>query len=117
MPLDDVHDAPGQLTLDDREGQSADREDLIRAEAVVVDTDLVIDVDDVEQEPALVVPEALYERGLCVRRERGPSSRPTPRDAQRVDPQRLHFDRLANARRHDPIADLRIHPRELHTLL
>ncbi len=39
---------------------------------------------------------------------------PAGRNAQRVDPERLHFDRLANARGHDPVADLRIHPRQLH---
>ena len=36
-------------------------------------------------------------------------------NAQRVDPQRLNFYGLADARRHDPVAHLRIHPRQLHT--
>ncbi len=37
-----------------------------------------------------------------------------PRRArQRVQPQRLHLDRLADPRRHHPVADLGVHPREL----
>lgn len=32
---------------------------------------------------------------------------------QRVEPERLNFHRLSNARRDDAIADARVHPREL----
>ncbi len=35
-------------------------------------------------------------------------------DAQRIDPQRLDLDRLADARRDHPVAHLRVHPRQLH---
>src|SRR6266567_8089281 len=34
-------------------------------------------------------------------------------DAKSVVPERLDFDRLATARRHDPVADLGVHPSEL----
>ena len=35
------------------------------------------------------------------------------RQAQRVDPERLHFHRLADARRDHPALDARVHPRQL----
>ena len=36
------------------------------------------------------------------------------RDAQRVEPEGLHLDRFADARRDHAVADLRVHPGELH---
>ena len=36
---------------------------------------------------------------------------------ERVKPERVDLDRLSAARRHDPIAHLRVHPGELVTLL
>jgi hypothetical protein len=41
--------------------------------------------------------------------------RPAAHAAQRVVPQRVHLDGLAVAWRHHPVADLGVHPRELHT--
>src|SRR6185503_13345728 len=38
---------------------------------------------------------------------------PIGEQAQRVVPERVDLDGLAASRRHDPLADLRIHPREL----
>ena len=34
--------------------------------------------------------------------------------SQRVEPERLHLHRLADARRDHPVADLRVHPGQLH---
>ena len=48
--------------------------------------------------------------------QRAPSGQPR-RDGQRVDPQRLHLDRLADARRDHPVAHLGVHPGQLHARL
>src|SRR5262245_34647379 len=74
----------------------------------------MVDVDDVEQKPTLLVPESLDERRLRARRECGPSSRPATSDPQRVDPEGLNLNGLPNARRHHPVAYLRVHPGELY---
>src|SRR5437763_1145734 len=57
-----------------------------------------------------------HRRRLCVEVRRRTAQ--PPREAgcrhEGVVPERVDLDRLAQARRHDPIADLRVHPRELH---
>jgi hypothetical protein len=46
--------------------------------------------------------------------EIGPVPGDAAPDPERVDPKRLHLDRLADARRDHPVADLGVHPGELH---
>ena len=79
-------------------------------------------VDDVEQIAALGEPEALVER-LLARDRRAPArsswssvaelADPPVQQAQRVVPERVDLHGLAAPRRHDPVVDLRVHPREL----
>ena len=59
----------------------------------------------------------LHARGkVAVTRGRGTDAwRPLCHQSQRAIPQRVDLDWLADARRDDPIADLGIHPGQLHT--
>ena len=80
-------------------------------------------VDDVVEVAAGRVPEPLVERladaGGAIDRTRGLPivhfAGPLLHQAQRVVPERVDLDRLAAARRHDPVVDLRVHPGELIT--
>src|SRR5439155_14696951 len=60
---------------------------------------------------------ALAEGGEAAVERLAPALRERRAGAQRVEPQRLDLDRLADARRHDVIADPRVHPRELEARL
>src|SRR3954462_4088567 len=75
----------------------------------------MIVVDNVEQHSTLFVPKARLERGP---RDFGPAqvARVTLAGChQRMHPKRLNLNRLADSRRHDPLADFGVHPSELHT--
>ena len=65
------------------------------------------------QAPAFFVPEPRA-KGFARPLERfAPASIQLRPDAQRVDPQRLDLDRLADAWGHDPVPHLGVHPGEL----
>jgi hypothetical protein len=74
----------------------------------------VVHVHDVAQPAGLLVPEVPFEarRGLLGQTRKTPH--PSAGQTQRVHPQRLHLHRLADARRHHPVAHLGVHPGELH---
>src|SRR6185503_12873117 len=91
--------------------------DLIRPQRGVVHAGPMVTVDDIEQAIAFLVPEPLLEPGARPYERLGPALGPRAGDVQRVQPQRLDLDRLPDARRHHPIADLRIHPGELYARL
>src|SRR6185436_7096981 len=96
-------------------------EHLIRTAARVV---AMLAVDDVIEVTARVVPEAAVERLPRTRGMRGEIEsvaaavlrRPPGGQTERVVPERVQLHRLAAARRDDPVADLRVHPRELVAL-
>ena len=74
----------------------------------------MVHVDHVVQTAARLVPEALRERDLRPVGRVAPARLTRRRDTQRIDPQRLHLHRLADARRDLAPVDARVHPRELH---
>src|SRR5437870_4874180 len=64
--------------------------------------------------PALFVPEALG-KGFHASLERLTPTWVKPGgDVERVEPQRLNLDRLADSRRDYALANPRVHPRQLH---
>ena len=75
----------------------------------------MIGIDHIEKACGRVVPETLAKG--C--RRGAAQGAPTLRDAapgvERIDPERLYLDWLADAGRDHPIADSCIHPRQLHT--
>ena len=96
------------------------REDLVRAERVVVAGGAIDDVATVS-EPLAPEP---FEAGRRAHGHRVPLAGGTPERArepgeggERVEPQRVHLDGLADAWRDHVVADLRVHPRELHARL
>ena len=109
------------------QGQS---EDLVRTQARVAPAagraDLALGtIDDIVKIAAGIEPECLFEvrtnsrgaRGI-VCRIRGASEigREIPHDGNRVEPERVDLDRLADARSDHPVADLGVHPGQLHAL-
>src|SRR5262249_47030663 len=112
--LDRVDDVPGARALEDGERETADREDLVRAERRVAGAWPVRDVDDVVEGPRRLVPEAALERRTTLRVDVGPALREVATDPERVQPERLDLDRLPDPRRDDPVAHPRVHPGELH---
>src|SRR5262249_32919797 len=112
--LDRVDDVPGARALEDGERETADREDLVRAERRVAGAWPVVDVDDVVEGPRRLVPEAALERRTTLRVDVGPALREVATDPERVQPERLDLDRLPDPRRDDPVAHPRVHPGELH---
>src|SRR5215218_964777 len=82
-------------------------------------------VHDVIQVAACLVPEAAVERlATAISQRRGRQgglvafllAQPSLQQPKRVVPERVDFNGLASARCDDPVADLRIHPRELVAL-
>src|ERR1043165_5709565 len=99
----------------------ADGEDLIGTKRSVLPSS----VNQVVEAARLPVPEARVETLTCarghpgvlalVRYEAEPAGELFHR-AQGVVPERLNLDGLAAPRRDDVVADLRVHPRQLHAL-
>ena len=112
----DVDDRPGALP-GEQFRRERDREQLIRANRRIV---AVRSVEDVETAAAVLVPEPLerlaHARGRFFERVRIGIAvfGELRRGVERREPQRVDLDRLSDARRHDVIADLGIHPRQLH---
>ena len=102
------------LILEKSQGQAAQGKNLVGPQAIVDRAGLVIDVDDIVKAAAGLVPKALLEGLARFFIGSGPVGQILPGQAQRVEPKRLDFDRLADARRDDPVADLGIHPSQLH---
>src|SRR5262249_18649600 len=80
----------------------------------------MIGIDNVVDIPCCVIPEATAEASETLREPIRPLRCRRTRaeygaDAKGVQPERLHFHRLANAGRHYPIADFRVHPGQLNT--
>ena len=116
MPPAGFNDAKPDRIDDERTMRQADGKDLVRTDAVVV---AIRSVDHVVQ--ALSVgPHEPCEAGPCdggLGRERVRLAQHRGEfrhDAQRIVPQRVDLHRLADARRHHPIAHLGVHPGELH---
>ena len=112
MACDRLDHARGVGLGQDLVGQPADREDLIGAQRRIGSTAHVIHVDHVEQAAALPVPEALAKSG-----DTAGKADLVARDPERVQPERLDFDRFADARRDYPVADLGVHPGDLRARL
>src|ERR1019366_4742705 len=112
--LDRIDDAARVRSFYDRKRQAADREDLIGPERAVEFSYDMIAVDYVIEAPTGFIPEARHEREFPASIQQLPLVVGLARDLERVEPQRLDLDRLADARRHHPVADFRIHPGELH---
>src|SRR6185436_11241991 len=73
----------------------------------------MIAIDDVVEPAGLLVPEAGGEARAGAREVLLPTLREAAADRERVQPERLHLHRLPDPRRHHPVADLGVHPREL----
>src|SRR5688572_511912 len=93
--------------------KTANREDLIRPERIIASSSDVIDIDDVGQIPATVVPEAFDECRATMREHLVPLRIGSRGHDKRIQPERLDLDRLADAGRDDVITDACIHPGEL----
>ena len=85
-PLHGLDDARGALALDQRQGQTADGEDLVRPERRIGGPFAVIRIDDVVETSERVVPEALAEGAEAALEHLVPSSRAGAADPQRVEP-------------------------------
>jgi hypothetical protein len=66
-------------------------------------------VDDVVQVTRALVPEALLEGRARLLGERREALLAPPPEEERMDPERLHLDRLAGARSHHLVAHLGVH--------
>jgi len=93
--------------------QSADGEDLIRPERRVQCSAFVIDVHHIGQVAGWLGPEARRERAQAARKEGPPARIDCRGELERVQPERLDFDRLADSRCDHTIANSRVHPRQL----
>src|SRR5687768_4919496 len=113
--LDDFDDEACLFTVQQCKRQSAYRKDLIWAERCIHCTLLMVDIDNVVKAAAFPVPEAAAKRCDATLKRLLPLVVVMASNPERVQPERLHFDGLADARGDDPIADLRVHPGELHT--
>src|SRR5258706_4093650 len=111
--LDRVDDTACAWPFDERGGQAADREDLIGTKQRVDFACDMIAVDYVMKAAASFVPETPHERldGAAVKRF--PTIVDCACELERVEPQRLDFHRLPDARGHHPVADFRVHPGQL----
>ena len=114
LGLDALENDSRRRAVDEREREPAEREDLIGPKTIVSDPDLPVAVGHVRQiSPA----RSMKRRPECVAPtlENGSETLgESPGKAQRVQPQGLDLDRFADAPRYDPVADLGVHPRELH---
>ena len=98
------------------------REHLIRTAFRIVSS--AFPIDDVVEVSTLREPEPIVERladaigALPVLGRRGVAffDGPAFHQTQRVVPERVDFDRFASPRRHHPVVDLGVHPRELISL-
>src|SRR6185295_8833301 len=102
------------LALDQLTGEAAHRENLVGAKGGVDRPGLVIRVYHVVEVSGLI-PEPRLERATAALVRLLPGGVPPAHDPERVEPERLDLDRLADARGHDPVTDLCVHPGELHT--
>ena len=73
----------------------------------------MIDIDDVVQAPARLVPKPGAERLPSRVVNSIPLTVELPADFEGREPQRLDFDRLADSGGDDPVANFGIHPRQL----
>ena len=95
----------------ERPARQRDGEQLIRAERPVVATR---SVDQVEEALTVGPDEALDERRTrrLVRPAPAIGAAQPPRELEGLDPQPIHFDRLADPRRHRHAVDAGVHPRQ-----
>src|SRR2546428_351353 len=84
--------APAALALDERDGQAAHGEHLVRAERAVGGAGAVVHVDHVIEAAALLVPEARAERAQAALEEARVLAIEAAREVERVQPQRLDLD-------------------------
>src|SRR5712691_2424145 len=112
--LDRFHDAAGLVALEEREREPADGEDLVRAQGRVRYAGLMIAVDDIIEASGRFIPKSLAEALAPALEDLFPLLREAAADPERIEPQGLHLDRLADPRGDDPVPHLGIHPGELH---
>src|SRR6185436_15167795 len=86
--------------------------DLVRPEGGVHRARPVVRIQHVVQRARVRVPEPGAEGAQAVREGARPALGVRGGDGERVEPQGLHLDRLADARRDHVIADARVHPGE-----
>src|SRR6266542_740274 len=91
-----VHDTPGPIPFENREGKSADSEDLVGPEARVEGPRDVITVHDIVEVASSLVPEPRGERPRGHLRHLLPPRREAAADSESVDPERLDVHRLAD---------------------
>jgi hypothetical protein len=115
--LDRVHDRARHRGIEQAEGQTPHGEDLVGPEGRVHRARPVVGIHHVVQRACLRVPEPRAEGAQAVRQRRRPALGVRGGDGERVEPQGLHLDRLADARRDDVIADARVHPGECRARL
>src|SRR5439155_3074102 len=117
LPLDGVDDLAGALALQEGVRQASDGEDLVGAQGGIEPAGYVIGIDYVVEAAGRGVPEAAREALHALGVERRVARREALRDAESIEPERLDLHRLPDPRGHDPVADLRVHPGELHPRL
>ena len=76
----------------------------------------MIAIDHVRQITGVLVPEFLFESSAAFIEERLPTRGKFRANGERVQPERLNFHWLANARRDLATIDARVHPGELLTV-
>ena len=107
----------GLLAFEQGEGQTAQGENLVGSQAAVHSTGTAFHINHIMEHASCFIPETLLKRGLCPVCQQLPVGVENRSNDECVDPQRLNLDRFAHARRYHPIADLGIHPGELHAWL
>src|SRR5215469_1833377 len=75
----------------------------------------MINIYDIEQLLPGLIPKPALESLTGLFKKWSPLRRNFSPDSQRVDPERLHFNRFTNPRGNDLAIDLGVHPGELHT--
>ena len=76
----------------------------------------MIAIDHIRQITGVLVPEFLFESSAAFIEERLPTRRKFRANGERVQPERLNFHWLANARCDFAAIDARVHPAELLTV-
>ena len=98
-------------------GQAPHREYLIGAKRRIAYSWPVVGIDHIVEASIRLVPEALVEGAEPALEHLAVPAGNLLGDPERVQPERLDLHGLADARRHDPVAHLGVHPGELHSRL
>src|SRR6266516_623176 len=113
--LDRIDNAPRFLFRQQCEWQPANGKDLVWSKCKIDSPRPVIAIDHIREITGVLVPEFLFESSAAFVEERLPTRGRFRANGERVQPERLNFHRLANARRDLATIDARVHPSELLT--